>query len=451
MRFRSTLALLTILGALGAYLYFYELPTGERAAQEEQRAQKIVLFKADEVQAVTVRYPAQPEIRIERRGADDWAIIAPLPTAADPREVRSLITTLTDQKASRVVDENNQDLAEYGFDRPLADIGFTLASGEERVRIGHDGALPNTLFVRRDSDRKVFLTEQWIKGSLTRTLFDFRNKMVLTVQQDQIQKLRLEFPDLTVVLEKDAEGWWLRQPKNTHADDDALQNVLLDLANLRATGFVDAAEKSKLIRMLKKPVLTAAIGGAVEAQVRFYRGAPKDSYYAVTSPDQPIAEIGAPNMEEFKDELFHYLDKRLGRFDRLKIDRIQVQTPKEAYRLTHGAAGWALDEPSSPVKTDLVDRLLDALYRLRASRIVEKPGDRKALGLDPPQYRVTLQTGDTVAAAFGFGSVTQNSIYAVAPDPLGVVLVAKDIQDNIPIRSELIPSAAPPAPPATGK
>lgn len=459
MRFRSTLILLIALAGLAGYLYFVELPRARDMEQEQQLARQLVTFQEADVTGITARYPDHTAV-LERR-AGGWFVTEPLADEADPSEVRSLITTLTEQSAARVIEENNRELAEFGFDRPAVDLTFRLGERTERVRIGTDGPTPNTLFVRRDSDAKVFLAEQWIRGSLTRRLYDLRAKQVVKIDGDAVTALTLDFPGQSFRLEKRDGAWRVRAPRDYPADADQIGTLLITLENLRALQFIDAEQaKTALRKRWKRPavVMTAATA-AGDVTLSLFRDRPKgaavDTAYATTTPDRPIYEVATASLDEFQPLFYRYADKHLAAFERDTIDRIAVRTPEESYRLTRAGGDWRLEGDAEAVNADLVTRLLDHLAQLRAT--APAPAGKSATaGLDPGRYEIVLYAGGRTAATVRVGRETDGALQAVGPEPLGPVLIGRELLDNIPKRSELIKpktegpgTPAAPAPPAS--
>jgi hypothetical protein len=445
MRFRTTLILFIVLAALAGYLYFVELPQ-EQAAQEEQRvAQELVAFREPDVTGITLRYPDH-SAALERRDGG-WIVTEPLQYDADAREVQSLITTLTDQSATRVIEENSRELAEFGFDRPAVDIVYRLGDRSERVLIGADGPMPNTLFLRRDSDGKVVLAEQWIRGSLTRRLYDLRAKQVVKLDTDAVTGLALDFPKQPFRLEKQDGSWRIIAPRPYPGDADQIGSLLITLQNLRALQFIDAeADKAALRKRLKRPeVIVTATTADSDVSVSFFRDRPKgaavDTAYAVTAADRPIYEVAVANLDELKPLFYRFADKRLAVFEPDAIDQIGIRTPQETYRLTRAASGWTLDGATEPVNAELVTRLLDHLGQLRAS--APAPAGKQAAGLNPGRYEIQLLGSGRPVATVRIGRESDGSLYAQGPEPLGPVLISRDVLDNIPKRSELIKPATP--------
>lgn len=434
------ISLLTLL----AYLFLVELPQERKKQDADLNAKKVLSLDEAAVKAIQIRYPDQA-IQLEKNPENHWQITSPLVAEADDREVKSVLSTVMDMRLTRVVEERNQDPAQYGFDHPPVEVTLILPDKEEQITVGDDGPVANTLYVKRGSDQRVVLAEQWIKGSLTRTLFDLRNKNILTINRDKVTELQLDFPKLSFPMAKEqsASGgqWMLKAPKTLKADNDTISNLLLLLQNLRATGFVDFEEEKALARKeLKKAELTVSLmEEGKNPTASFYRTREKGVLFAVTTPDRPLYRISDTVLTDFKPDLFHYQDKRLLAFDQDKVKEIEVKTPSESYRLKQMRGTWVIEGETGELDQEAVTRFLNHLSMVRAQKRPDPPVLASTAGFEQPSTEVRLtDSAGQVLGELKVGSEAQGMLYAMGAPELGITLLNKDILDNIPKKNELM-------------
>lgn len=435
---------------LTAYLVVFEIPQQKKAKEAEQTADLLFNFKSADVESVALRYPAG-EIELRKSPDGKWTVTKPLQAEADQREVQSLITTIADIRFTRVVEEQTVNLSEFGLDRPNVDITLTFSDRTERLLLGDDGPMPGTLFVRKNGEPRVVLAQQWIKGSLTRTVFDFRTKIVLPIEHDNVDQVQMEFPKQTFQMVKQDKRWLFKNPVEGSADEDALNSLILMLQNLRAAFFIDPGpDREKTMKGLKKPLVTVTIsepenGGPKSRTARFYDAPEKDSVYLITEPDRPIYRVARANMDELKPDLFHYQDKHLVTVPRDAVKGITIHTPTEQYTLASKETGWTMEAEAQPVNQDRVKRLLDQIEKLKAFQATEKPVKKPAaVGLKPAAVEIqfTDPTKKT-PATLQLGNELKGMLYARGNTRLGIVLVNKDFLDEIPKKSELLKKTEP--------
>ena len=78
MRPRNTLLLLLVLAALGAYVYWVELPHEKREAEQKQ----LLTFEKDKVASITLEYPDH-QIALARDADKHWRLVKPIEAPAD--------------------------------------------------------------------------------------------------------------------------------------------------------------------------------------------------------------------------------------------------------------------------------------------------------------------------------------------------------------------------------
>jgi Domain of unknown function (DUF4340) len=444
MGYRTTLWMAVILLALAGYLVWVEIPQ-QREKEAADQASKILLsIDGDTIRTIRVKTHDQ-ETDLKKTGDNQWSITSPLPVEADASEVKNLIATFSDLRFTRVIEETNPDPAQYGFDHPVVEITVGLPDSEEKVIVGDDGPVANTLYVKQGSTQRVVLAEEWIKGSLNRSFFDLRNKTVDTIDAEKATALRVNFPEKTFVFKKDGEGWKVESPRSAGADGNRIDGLLRSLANLRATAFTDSeAEKKAARSKFKKEILSVEVAqGDLQTELAFYPAETKGNAFTVTSPEKPIYTVSDSLLGDFKPDLFAYLDKHLLKFKKEDVARMEIKTASESYVLSKAEGGWSLEGESARPEEEDVDNFLSRLENLSARREPDPPVKPDSAAIEPPTTEVRLlDSNHRVLAAVGIGSEFKDMLLAKGNSDLGVVLVDKNVLDDIPRKNELVKETA---------
>ncbi|MCX5727284.1 MAG: DUF4340 domain-containing protein, partial [Nitrospirae bacterium] len=243
---------------------------------------------------------------------------APLSTEADQREVQNLIRALVTGTVTRVVEDHPTNLTPFGLDNPVTTITVAAGAARETFSIGDSGPLSSTLYVLRESDRKVLLTNLAPKDFVNKTLMTFRRKDLLHMSQGGVEQIRLTYPTTEIVLyqgqEKPKSKWKLRYPIEAEADQTEVRVLLFRLEDLKALGIVDAGpERDALAKTLAVPKVKVAIHTADGDQtVKLYQpDQASGEAIAETSPDGPLYRINPTAIKDLTKELFAFQDKRL--------------------------------------------------------------------------------------------------------------------------------------------
>jgi hypothetical protein len=191
VRYRSTLLyLLAAIVLVVFYLYEGRKEAKEKSAKEEAK----VLFpvKADQVQHLTLKREKE-SIRLERTGADsDWLIVAPIRAPIDKMTLSRLQRTLAELKYERLISESAADLSEFGLDNPSLVISFGREREEETLSLGAQSPMGPSLYASVSNTKKVYLISALEKQELDKSLYDLREKKLLSFEMDKITKVMIE-------------------------------------------------------------------------------------------------------------------------------------------------------------------------------------------------------------------------------------------------------------------
>jgi hypothetical protein len=191
VRYRSTLFyLLAAIVLVAFYLYETQRKEKEETAKEEAR----ILFpvKVDQLQSLVLKREKET-IRLEKTSADsDWRIVAPIREATDKMTLSRLQRTLAELKYERLISESATDLSEFGLDRPSLVVSFRGEKEEEILSLGGQSPMGSSVYACVSKNRKVYLISALQKQELDKSLYDLREKKLLSLEMDKIDKVTIE-------------------------------------------------------------------------------------------------------------------------------------------------------------------------------------------------------------------------------------------------------------------
>lgn len=158
----------------------------------------------------------------------DSAAVARMFTALSEIEVGSLAATNPD---------NHERLGVIGRETWM--LEFRLRGGESRiVALGRVGTAFQTAYVRLPGSDEVYIVRGDLRGSFTRTLPDWRDKVVARVDTESIRSMEVEREGEVVVVERGDEGWTAVESGSV-PDSATIANLLDELDEVRALGFTE--------------------------------------------------------------------------------------------------------------------------------------------------------------------------------------------------------------------
>ena len=376
----------------------------------------------------------------------------PLSTEADQREVQNLIRALVTGNVTRVVEDHPTNLTPFGLDNPVTTITVAAGATRETFSIGDSGPLSSTLYVLRESDRKVLLTNLAPKDFVNKTLMTFRRKDLLHVSQGDVDRIRLTYSTTEIVLyqgqEKPKSKWKLRYPIESEADQTEVRALLFRLEDLKALGIIDPGpERDALAKTLTVPKVKVAIHTADGDQtVKLYQpGQASGEAFAESSPDGPLYRINPAAIRDLTKELFTFQDKRLLGIDYTDIAILSIKTPTEQYVLINQQNEWVLeDQPTEKLDQQATDLFVSRVANVPAEeRVIKQAGPLSPYGLVTPaaEFIATGRDGK-LAGKLSIGSHADGLAFAMGQRIQGIFQIRADLLTQIPAKKDLLAASS---------
>lgn len=470
MNLRSTLVLALIFAALAGYLYYVELP---RTA-DENGGDVLLDIDPDAVSRIELEHPGRKVVLERRDGA--WQMIEPVAAPADQRNVDNLIAAVDEAVVERTLAEAG-DLASFGLDVPSATI--RLQSGEQSPRILHIGKnapVGASVYVRRDGEKEVRLSDAALATRLDQQPADLRDKTILSFDKDAVTTVSISGADGGVSLARQEGDWRITAPGEWKADQAAVEGLLSTLQSMRAVEFLseDGAEPARYGLDAPTRVLTLTFAppqgqpdGAplAEDPLELRIGNDREGKLHVQTNRRPIVyAVASWAVDSAIKSAGHFRDKTIVSFAAEDAARIEIASPAEsALALVRTDGDWTLaGDPATVVAQTAVGELLGAAAELHGFEVAAdgpfEPGELAALGLDPARrsIRVLGRDGEQLAvlqigphAADG----ARTEYAAIADGSSTVFLIPEDIYQRLDAgaeklieRAEISEGAAPPVP-----
>jgi hypothetical protein len=451
MRYWPTLVMTFLLAGLGLYLYVIELPQKELHERQDTADKKVLLFKQDTLSGLTIKTDRQ-ELVFARTPEKGWVLTAPLSAEADQREVQNLIRALVTGIVARTVEDHPTNLAPFGLDNPVTTITVVAGAARETFSIGDSGPLTSTLYVLRESDHKVLLTNLAPKDFVNKTLMTFRRKDLLRLSQGDVDRIRLTYPTTEIVLyqgqEKPKRRWKIRYPIEASADQTEVRTLLFRLEDLKALGIIDPGpERDALVQRLTAPKVKVTIHMADNDQtVKLYQPDPASGEaFAETSPTGPLYRVNPTAVRDLTKDLFTFQDKRLLGTDFTDIAMLSVKTLAEQYVLINQQNEWVLeDQPTEKLDQQATDLFVSRIANVPAEeRVIKQAGPLAPYGLVAPaaEFIATGKDGK-IAGKLSIGSHANGLAYAMGQRIPGIFQIRADLLTQIPGKNDLLAAQA---------
>ena len=270
-------------------------PSGMNKTLDQMRDRELMTFKMDDVRKFTIARDDGSELGIDRDG-DNWKIVKPASYAADPTQVRQLLTTLGDSKVADFITDAPTNAAQYGLEKPHLAITVYLGKGGEQQSLllgfkqkesGKDG-----IYVRRGERAPIYTVAPWMMSSLDKSIFDLRDKTVLSFDPAKVETVNVNpngKPQFTI---KRAGGKWDLTEKGatSPADVPVVERFLDQIRDLKGNSIVIDPLKNPEMFGMDEPDLVVTLldkDGKPVGQLKLSKIEVKKP--AATPPETPSA------------------------------------------------------------------------------------------------------------------------------------------------------------------
>ncbi len=391
MNIVKTLVLFVIFALLAAYVYFYEIRGGEERELAEQVAQKIISFENDSVKIIEIRSIFN-RFYFERTD-DTWRIKKPVETGADKATIEGLLNSLKNMKMVRSFTIRDGEQKDYGLVGRSSLVIFQFNNGKrDSVRFGDDTPVGGNVFASK-GDTLVYTVASDVKNSVTKNLFDWRDKSLTKVKQSEVKEFKLKNSKGVFHFVKEASDWLIKKPGETRAENSMVNGVLRKFESGKA--------KSIVSENLDYPDEFNLAGPAY--RIDFYLGEGKahksvilsrlnNNVSNVKEDSRPqVMTVDSLFIRDIDKSFFDFRDKKISEFDKNIADSVVVtQGDSILYFVKDTSDTWLL-EGEIEVKDWKMNALLTTVNNLKAKKfIMENVSSTDKYGLNRPERRVEI-------------------------------------------------------------
>jgi hypothetical protein len=394
----SFLALLVAGLGLGGYVYFVE---SKRDASTLEKKDKVFTVDSDKIEEITVKAESGEQTTVRKSGTE-WQIVKPLAAQPDSGQISGVASNLSSLEIQRVIDENPQDLGEYGLAQPRIEVTFKAGGQEHRLQVGRKTPPATDLYAKLADQKRVFLIPSYLESTFNKTTFDFRDKTVLKLDRDKIDKLAVTTPKRVLQFAKSNNEWQMTAPVKSRVDFSVVDGLVSRINTLQMKAIV-APEGGALAEYgLDKPEATVQLGsGSSQATLLIGKPGPEGTVHAKDESRPAVITIESALLADLTKEPGEYRQKDLFDARTFNATRLEIlragQTAAFEKTKTKNKEGqdeekWRQVAPTArDVDQTKVENLVSAVTGAQATGFVDTTAKT---GLDKPELTVTIKSDE---------------------------------------------------------
>ncbi len=422
---KTNLIFLVILAIIVMVFLWDKEATKEREAKEE-REEQLTLLGTDEVTEVKV--VNRLEDIVARKEGDNWRIVEPIDFPGDSSNWNSLVSSIAGGKRQRVLVSDPEDLAAYGLQDPSVEVTLKGVKKEEGSEEDEGEEIVSTIafgnetptqsgkyyaFIKNSSDVVTVMTS--VFNNADKSLYDFRDKTVLSLESDEVQKVDIQHSELDVVLQKSQGDWVISKPISARANGTLIDDLVNQVSNSEVQQFIEEDLKEEnyeaygLIEAATKLTFWSgeANNEASWSSKALLMGAtnPSGLIYAKREAQRNVFAVSLDDYNKIPKSIDELRLKKVTPLKSWELQRVTISAGDTIFETSKSGGDWILQQPQegTAVYNDVSSLNRDIVGLEVDEFVVQLP---EGISFDSPAATITLETDEA----------TDTIVFAEAPD-----------------------------------
>ena len=391
MNLAKTLILFIIFAILAAYVYFYEIEGGEERELAEKEAKKILTFNKDSVDIIEIRSIFN-RFYFERKG-DSWQIKNPVETGADNSTIDGMLNSLTNMNLVRSFGIREGEQKDYGLVGRSYLVIFQLKNGQrDSVRFGDDTPVGSNVFASK-GDTTVYTVASSVKNTVTKDLFDWRDKSLAKVKQAEVSEFKIKNTHGRFHFVKEGNNWTIKKPREVRAEKSTVDAVLRKFETGKAKSVVSEALDNPGDFHLSRPAYQVDLyvgEGKAHKNISLSKLVNNVSHVKDDSRPQ-VMTVDSLFIKDINKTFFEFRYKKISEYSNDAVDSIVVtQGDSTLYLLRDKSDDWYLSGEQK-LKSWKMNSFINTIKNLAAKDfLLENVSSPTKYGLNKPDRKIEI-------------------------------------------------------------
>ncbi len=275
--------------------------------KEQPLAQDKTLYNYKNNAVEQIRIVSESNEVLFVKKQDEWVMIEPRQYNIDADALYRLENRLKDFLASRILEENTDDLQKYGLDNPKATISFKLNDGTENTLLIGEMTASKVQYYAKDSAREqIYILGSYDVENFLAPITEFRDRSILEVDIGSINAVSMDTGGIRdyKLVGDDSGTWKMKQPLETDARGDAVDEMLGDILELKIKDFITDNLDEASLYGLEKPAYTMEIGDSKQNTQKIYFGKIDEEEQVIYIKVDDYEEVYTLSLEVFDPRRF---------------------------------------------------------------------------------------------------------------------------------------------------
>jgi len=369
-----------------------------------------------------------------------WDVVKPIRDIGKYSSIDDAVSSVVSLFLDDFVEDNPEDLVQYGLDKPrykiaISDIGgnsYVLDVGRD-IRPDDPEAKPENTYVMMEGRPSVLRVNNKFIEKLSMPVNDFRFEKLLVLQSEKVSRIFIQRADVPQGLDLRQTGgdWKFTAPAPHDADESAVNNLIADIKDIGIIEYLPdmlppSEERLSAAGAVKAfisydqtagmPPVQILLVPATADKIQAWRilpeginpeDAPYDPKNAFLVSKSAYAALMTP--------VLALRSRDIAGYNKAEASRVELTTPAGKHVAVKQGDKWRLEQPNGAIIDE--PRLDDIFWRsanLRAELLVgeyDKPEDLPRFGLGDGAIELKILAGD-ITLALILGNETPKGTFA---------------------------------------
>jgi len=419
---KSTLIVVVIAAALGAFVYFYDSKLAAGPPSDEASWKPAFTITVGDVSGFTIANKSNPAPIVFAKQGSNWNITQPIAASADQSSVSGIVSDLASDKIERSFSPTDS-LSKYGLDPAAVTISFEAKGAKHTLKLGDKDFSSSLVYAQVNASKQIGMIPISLLDETSKPLLQLRDRDVLQLNGADISGVALKNPSGDLALTKDASGWKITKPKPSDADQSAADSLISSLDSAKFSAVVSenspGTAKDLAPYGLAHPdvSLDLTAKGGKQFQLLIGKGTAKDTkdnYYARDASRPMIFQVDSGLYDSLNKKFFDLRDKSILHFDAANISLVEIKNSSGTIQCSQGKNDeWTMVQPVADKGKSIQSwKVLDPLQNARATAIYDSPSPAILAHLAKPEIVVTLTDKSGKVTTVSISAEVKDSVYA---------------------------------------
>jgi hypothetical protein len=231
-------------GSNHVYLVPITLKTNVTKSLFDLRDKAIIKFEKEEITKILIENNRQTFSCFKDK-SQQWRLEKPIRTLCDEDKIDNILNELHNSRIKRFDSEHGNQLRKYELNDPWLTISLIDNSNRQQKTLFIGKKDRKEYYAKVESKPSIFLIDSSLVNDIDVSLFDLRDKTVVSFEQDSVTEILLQYPNFTFHCIKDsAKKWLITQPDSGLAKSWKISSLFYNIKDIKVAQFIDKPYKS---------------------------------------------------------------------------------------------------------------------------------------------------------------------------------------------------------------